>query len=127
MFEMRFAAKIVGLGQVRRGHHVPTRAAAADMIERGEFPRHVIRLIVAGGSGGDEADALGKGRNRREQGDRVEEDHVLRPAAQRSQLSVTHSRGIGQEHQIEFAALGSLREACVMFEIRAGVDLGIRM
>jgi hypothetical protein len=37
------------------------------MIERGEFPRRVIRLIVAGGRGGDEADALGDRRNCREQ------------------------------------------------------------
>jgi hypothetical protein len=46
VLEMRLAAEIVCLRQIRRGDDVPAGAAAADMIERGEFARDVVGLVV---------------------------------------------------------------------------------
>ena len=35
------------LVRIAGGHHVPSGAAAADMVERGEFARDMIRLVVS--------------------------------------------------------------------------------
>src|SRR5580700_1340080 len=56
MFVMLLAAKIVGFRQIRRGHHVPAGAAAADMVERGEFAGDVVGLVVARRRSRDDAD-----------------------------------------------------------------------
>ena len=40
---------------------VTSDAAAGQVIERGELACYVVRLVVAGGGGGDQADALGNG------------------------------------------------------------------
>jgi hypothetical protein len=50
-----------------------------------------------------------------------------RPAAQCRQFAVAHGKRIGEEHQVEFAALGGLRQLHVMLEIGAGIDLRLRM
>ena len=46
------AAKIGGFRALVGGDEVPARAAVADMVERGEFAREVIRLLIGGGGGG---------------------------------------------------------------------------
>ena len=67
------------------------------------------------------------GGERRQQGHRIEIGHVLRPALKRAELAVTHSNRIRDEHQIELAALGDLRDLGVVLEIGAGIDLRIGM
>src|SRR5271169_1544175 len=65
--------------------------------------------------------------DRRQQSQRVEVDHVLRPAAQRGELAVAHRDRIRDEHQVELATLGGLRDLSVMPEICAGIDLRLRV
>ena len=69
MLEMRIAAEILGFRQVRRGDDVPAGAAAADMIERGEFAGDVVGLVVARRRRRHEADMLGHRVDRGQQGD----------------------------------------------------------
>jgi hypothetical protein len=42
-----------GIG-IRRRHEIPSRAAAADMVERRKTPGYVIRRVERGGRGCDE-------------------------------------------------------------------------
>ena len=123
MLIMLLAAEIVGLREIRRGHYIPSGAAGADMIERRELAGDVIGLVIAGRGGGAEADMGRHGRERRQQGQRVEVDHVLRPAAQRREPPVAHRNRVGDKHQVELAALGGLRNLRVVPEIGAGIDL----
>jgi len=44
-----------------RGNDIPARAPAAQVVERTEFARHVIRVLVIGVDGGDQADVAGDG------------------------------------------------------------------
>jgi hypothetical protein len=63
----------------------------------------------------------------RQQRDRLEIGHVLRPAAQRIETAVPHCRRIREEDEIEFGALGGLGELNVVLKVGAGVDLGVRV
>ena len=105
---MLLAAEIVGFVDGRRRHDVPAGAAAADMVERGEFAGDVIGLVVARRRGGAEADMLGDDGERRQQGQRIEIGHVLRPAGERGEPAVAHRNRVGDEHQVELTALGGL-------------------
>ncbi len=51
----------------------------------------------------------------------------MRPAAERLEFAVGRRDHVGDEHQIELAALGGLRDLGVVSEIRAGVDLCVRV
>ena len=62
---------------------------------------------------------------RRQQRQRIEIGHVLRPAAECLELAVARRHRVGDEHQIELAALSGLRDLGVVSEIRAGVDLRV--
>ena len=64
---------------------------------------------------------------RRQQRQRIEIGHVLRPAAERLEFAVARRHRVGDEHQVELAALGGLCDLGVMSEIRAGVDLRVRV
>ena len=63
-----------------------------------------VRLVVAGGRGGDQADVLGGGRDRRQQRDRLEDrlGVVLDPRPDRET--------VGEEHRIQLASFGDSRE-----------------
>jgi hypothetical protein len=58
--------------RVERAAHLDVLAL---VVERGELPRHVVRLVVAGAGGGDQADVFGHRLQRRQQGERVERSH----------------------------------------------------
>jgi hypothetical protein len=58
--------------RIRGRDDVPAGAAIAQVIERGETPRDVIRRVKGGRAGGDKADALGRLRQSREQRERLE-------------------------------------------------------
>ena len=48
MWKWRGAVKVEGLDLEPDVTHIPARPAAADMIERGEFSRDMVRLVEAG-------------------------------------------------------------------------------
>lgn len=49
VFKVCFTAEVERLGEVGGRHHIPTRAAAADMIKRRKLACQVVRFVVAGG------------------------------------------------------------------------------
>jgi hypothetical protein len=51
----------------------------------------------------------------------------LRPAAECCELAVARRHRVGDEHQVQLAAFGGLRDLGVMSEIGAGVDLRVRV
>src|SRR5215831_16380979 len=124
---MRVAAEIPGFVDRRRGHHVPPGAAVADMIEGGEFAGDVVGLVVARRRRRNDPDILGDRGQRGQQGQRIEIGHVLRPAAERLELSIADCHRVGNKHEVELAALGRLGDRGVMLEIGAGIDLCVRM
>jgi hypothetical protein len=69
------------------GDDVPAGAAAADVIERREAAREVVRLVVGGRRRRDQADALGDGGERGQQDGRVEAPHRVRARANLSAFS----------------------------------------
>src|SRR3546814_18283590 len=69
---MLVAAEIVrGLGMAS-GDDVPARAPLAQMIERGEPPGDVERLVIGGRRRGNEPDPLRRHGECRQQGERLE-------------------------------------------------------
>ena len=54
MLDVFLQAEIHSLIRIAGGHHVPASSAAADMVERSEFPRDVIGLVVSRGRGRDQ-------------------------------------------------------------------------
>jgi hypothetical protein len=110
VLEVFVAVEVLRLADAARGHQVPARAPAADLVERRELARHVEGLVEAGGHGGDEADALGQRGNGRQQRERLEVI-AARGARQRGQVAAAHAHRIGQEDRIELGGLGLLRSA----------------
>src|SRR6516162_2593111 len=62
MLEMLVKAEIHRLIRIAGGDHVPSRASAAQVIERGEFPCDVIWLVVTRRCSSDESQMLGDDR-----------------------------------------------------------------
>ena len=60
------AAEIPRLHRIAGGDEVPAGAAAADVVQRGEFPRDVVGLVVGGRGGGDQPEPLRHHRQRRQ-------------------------------------------------------------
>ena len=115
------------LGQVAGRDHVPARAPLADVVERGELARDVIGLVEARRGGGNEADALGRHRDRRQQRDRLEVGDELHRAALRVDVGVAHAGAVGEEDHVELGALGRLRDLDVVVEVDMSVLLRARM
>ena len=67
-----FAREIFGRAFQRRGHHVPAGAAVAQVIEAGELAGDGERIAVGGGEGAHQADFIGGGGQRGQQGERFE-------------------------------------------------------
>ena len=102
---------------------VPAGAAAADMVERGEAARDVIGRVERRRGGGDQADMLGRHRQRRQQRERLERGHRV-AALQRLDRHVEHGQMVGHEEGVELAALQRLREALEVREVEIGVRIG---
>ncbi len=64
---------------------------------------------------------------RRQERDRLEIGDVLRRAAERLHVGPPYAEIIGEEHHVEFAALGGARDLEVMLEIDAGIGLRARV
>ena len=124
VLEVLIAAEILRFFLLARRDQVPAGAAAADMVEGGELARHVIRLVVARGRGGDEPDMARRAGQRRKQGDRLEIGDVLRRAAQRVNMRLSHADIVGEEDHVELGTLGGLRQLAIVRDIDPGVGLG---
>src|SRR3546814_15747908 len=74
VLDMPVAAEVLRVFRVGTRHHVPTRPALADPIERGITTRDAERLVVGGGGGRDEADTRGGSGERGQQADRLDHD-----------------------------------------------------
>ena len=115
-------AEVLGLALTAGGDQVPARAAAADLVQRGELARHMIGLVVGGGDGGDQADLLGDGGQRRQQRERLEVV-AARGARQGRQVGVAHADRVGQEDGVELGGLGAPGQIHVVAEVHGRVGL----
>ena len=108
----------VGIGG---GDDVPARAAAADVVERGEAAGDVIGLVEGGRAGGDQADMLGDAGQRRQQRERLERGHGV-AALQRLDRHVQHGQMVGHEEGVELAGLQLLdqRLMCGKLKLASG-------
>src|SRR5690606_18656170 len=106
--EMMVATEIVGFLGIARGHQVPAAAATAQSLQREEAGGNVFRLVVGGGGGGHQPDMGGAGRERRQQGKRLEMLGTGQ-AAEHVRLAGQHRQGVGQEDGVEQAAFGGSR------------------
>jgi len=72
MLDVLLEAEIQRLVRIARRHYIPSGAAAADVIERREFPRDVIRLVVSGRRGRNKSEMLRQHGERGQQRQRIE-------------------------------------------------------
>lgn len=121
VIEMLLAAVIARGAFETGGHHVPSRPALADQIERGELPRDVERLPIRGGQRADEPDPRGRNRERRQQRQRLEAIEKMRSGVGRD------VRRIDDEDVIEFRRLGLARMLDIPIDVHAGVARQIGM
>lgn len=100
MWRMLLEIEVCGRRIGRGRHDVPAHPAAADVVDGGEQPREIIRLVIGGGGRGDEADLFGDGGQGRQHGDR------LQPVAGGiTDIGVQHRR-IGKEDGVQLCRLG---------------------
>ena len=115
----KIAIDIFGAG----GDHVPGGTALADVVERGEFARQQKRVFVGGGGGGDKADVLGDGGQRRPQRHGLEVRDAALAAEGFFVALVPDAGAVGHKHLVEQAALCRLRQGDVVVDIDPGVGL----
>ncbi len=93
------------------GDDVPAGPPAADMIQRGEQPRQIIRFQIGRGRRRDQPDAAGDGGDRRQPCDRLD------ARARRITDIVRQCRPVGKKHRIEFRELGALRQVLIIADV----------
>lgn len=126
MLDMLVEAEIQRRVGVGRGDDVPARAAAADMVERGEPAGNVIGRVEGRRRGCHQPDVIGDGGERRQQRERLEgRDRMAAP--QRLDRHVEHGQMIGHEEGVELGHLQCLREAFEVREVEIGVGIGARV
>ena len=102
-------AEVLRRIRVGGGHQIPPRPATRDMIQRGEFPRHMIGVVIGRAGGGDQPYPLRHRSQSGQQGHRVEAGHGV-GAAQRLDGHVQQRQMVGHEEGIELARLQLLRQ-----------------
>ncbi len=127
MLDMLGEAEVARLGVVERGDQVPARPSPAEVVQRGERPRQVVRLVVGGGCGRDEPDAGGGGGQRREQGRRFEGVVDHRDPAQHLLVGEGHPDEVGEEERVEAGSLGGPRQFDQVPDVHARVGDGVRV
>ena len=115
------AAEHHGRFVVGRRHHVPCRASAAQVIQRGEAAGHVIGLGVGRRARRGEPDPRGT------HGERREERQRLELADGRGMLAVAGGEAVAQEEHVELPALGGGRDVLHQCEVGPAVHRGIGM
>ncbi|MNN53793.1 hypothetical protein D3C81_1685740 [compost metagenome] len=123
MRDVHLPTKVAGFGGRIGRNQVPASTATGQMIQRGELACYVVRLVVAGGGGGDQADALGDRAQRRQQGQWLE---VGRACAVAGQGVGGCGNAIRDEQRVEAGRFGDLRGTAVAAEIH-GVGRYIRV
>lgn len=96
--------EVLRLAVVDGGDHVPRRAAARQVVERGERARHVERLVVGGRVGGAQPDLRRGLRQHPENHTEVQLDRagaVMHGLAYRSAVDAGHGQAVVEEHQVE--------------------------
>jgi hypothetical protein len=123
VLHMLIEAEIERRIRIGRGDDVPAGAAAGDPIERGETPGDVIGRVEGGRAGGDEPDALGGLRQRRQQRERLERGRGV-AAFQRIDRHVEHGHVVGHEEGVELRPLQGLDRLFDMGEVEIHVRPG---
>ena len=114
-------AEVASLVTGRGGHHVPSRAASADVLQRGEGAGQRVRMVVTRRRCGNQSDAFGRRRDRRQQGDRLE--HLLRIACDVG----SDGEYIREEHRVQQSTLGDPRHLDVVARIEQSPLVGARV
>ena len=97
------------------GDHVPRRAAAGQVVEAGELAGYLIRLVERGVDRAGQPDVLGHRGQGGQDGEGVRPaDHV--EVVDRPVL-LAQPQPFGQEHEVELASLGGLRELAERVEL----------
>ena len=99
------ASEVAPAGGGRRGNRIPSRPSAADVVERGESPRHGEGLAVGRRHGRAESDILGGHGDCREHGQRLEADRIGRVIVKAC------GQTIPDEQQVEKTALCNIGDA----------------
>ena len=125
--EMLVARIVQRILLVVRGHEVPARAAAADLVERGELAGQRIGLVEGRGRGGDQAEILRDRCKSRQDGHRLELHDLAHAAAHIVAALEIDRRGIGQEQQVELAPFGELGVLHHLGKAGAGLHVSLGM
>ena len=127
--EMGVHAEVLGLAVVDRGHHVPGRAAAGEVVEGGEGPGHVEGRVVGRGVGRAQPDPRGRLRQHAQDHAEVEFDRsraVAHRLGHRARVDAGHGESVVEEHQVEAALLELPSDLRVIGRVEIAV-LGGRM
>ena len=109
---------------------VPTGATAADVVERGEAPRDMKRLVIGRGGGGDESDMLCHHGQRGQERDGLEHPRPVgrRGGGEKIRLvHIAHAVAVGEEEEVHLAGLGDLGEAHRIGDVRGRFVPGLRV
>jgi hypothetical protein len=106
MIEMGIAAIIARRAFKAGGDDVPSRAAVADLVERGELPRDIIGLPVARCQRRDEADA------RRVRGYCGQQRQRLQPVEEMRRGVRRDERAVDDEDKIASPGKSGSRQLC---------------
>jgi hypothetical protein len=94
---------------VPAGHDVPGGPAAGQVIEAGELAGHLVRFVERRVDRAGEAQVVGDGRQRGEDGEGIRApDHVQ---VVDQPVLLAQAQALGQEQEVELAPLGGLGEA----------------
>ena len=122
-------AEVLRLAVVHRGHHVPGRPAAGEVVEGGEGPGHVERGVVGGRVGGTQADRAGGTGDDAQHDAEVELDRtgaVADGLGHRAAVDAGHGQAVVEEHHVEAALFEGAPELLVVARLQEPV-LGGRM
>ena len=117
-------AKILGLVLDLRGHQVPARAAAADMVDRHEAAGDVVGLVVGRGRGRDQADPARHHGQRGERRRRLELDGAREFGAGALAAcqgpAAGHAHRVLEEDRVELGGFRHLGDVGVLLEVHIG-------
>jgi hypothetical protein len=115
--------KVESRVRIGRRHDVPARAAAADMVERREAARDVVGLVKSRGRRRNQADPLGRARERRKQSEGLE-GRNRGASSQRLDRHIEHREMVGHEERVEPPAFERLSETLQVLEVEVRVGIG---
>jgi hypothetical protein len=122
--DMLTVAEVQRIARIGRGHEIPARAAAADVIKRGEAPRDVERFVVGCGGGGDQPDVPRHHRQRRQQRDRFKHPRSVGGRGGGEKVRLVHladAVAISEKEKVHLAGLCDLRKPHGIGDIRGRI------